>query len=182
MGNCVDSDSSNNDRKDVDNLLSRDRNHSFHALKKVILLGDSGAGKTSCCLRFTDKYFEPNFISTIGVDFKTKDYEYEDKIIRMQIWDTAGQERYKTIMTQYYRGVNGAIFVFDITNRMTFDNVSKWMSSIESNKTGEETISKILIGNKIDQETNRAVSLSEAKSFAFDQGCEYIEYLIKCLN
>jgi small GTP-binding protein len=104
------------------------------------------------------------------------------------LWDTAGQERYRTIMNQYYRffvffklhrGVNAVIFMFDITNRASFENVLKWMNSMESNTSRDDYVAKILVGNKVDQESLRRVTFEEAKNFAFDQSCGYVEISAK---
>ena len=115
----------------------------------VLLLGDTKVGKTSLILRFCDNYFSQVHLATIGIDFKVKDIESDSgKKMRLKLWDTAGQERYKTITTNYFKSAQGIIIVYDITDRLTFDNVKHWMEQI--NQFAANNICKILIGNKCD--------------------------------
>uniref|UniRef100_A0A3B4APK7 small monomeric GTPase n=1 Tax=Periophthalmus magnuspinnatus TaxID=409849 RepID=A0A3B4APK7_9GOBI len=103
----------------------------YDILFRLLMLGDSGVGKTSMLRSFTDSDFESSHISTIGVDFKMKTLEMDGLKVRVQIWDTAGQERYKTITKQYYRRAQGIIFVYDITNYSSFQHISKWVGDVE---------------------------------------------------
>ena len=98
----------------------------FDYLFKVLLIGDSSVGKSSILLRFSDNEFTSSYISTIGVDFKVRTLDVGGKIVKLQIWDTAGQERFRTITTTYYRGSNGIIIVYDVSNRDSFLNVQQW--------------------------------------------------------
>lgn len=130
---------------------------------KIILVGDSGVGKTNILTRFTKNIFNQDNKSTIGVEFGTKIINIQDHVVKLQIWDTAGQERYKSITVAYYKGSKGAFIVFDVSKKQTFDNVIKWYNDIKKN--GEKELSIILIGNKTDLKV-REVSFEEAKKFA----------------
>ncbi len=122
--------------------------NNYNYLFKLLLIGDSGVGKSSIVLRFADDTFSENYISTIGVDFKIRTISVNNKIIKLQIWDTAGQERFRTITTSYYRGAHGIIIVFDLTNINSLENIDQWFDNIH--KYGNENIQKILVGNKSD--------------------------------
>ena len=130
---------------------------------KIILIGDSGVGKTNILTRFTKNTFNNDNKSTIGVEFGTKIINIQDHIVKLQIWDTAGQERYKSITVAYYKGSKGAFIVYDVSKKQSFDNVIKWYNDIKKN--GEKDLSIILIGNKTDIK-DREVSFEEAKRFA----------------
>ena len=104
-------------------MTSKAKNYDH--LFKLLLIGDSGVGKTCILFRFSDDQFNTSFISTIGIDFKIKTVDIDGKRVKLQIWDTAGQERFHTITTSYYRGANGIMMVYDITNPKSFDNITK---------------------------------------------------------
>lgn len=140
---------------------------------EVLMVGDSGAGKSCLLLRFTDNTFSTEFISTIGVDFKVKEIEIDGKAVTLQMWDTAGQERFRNITQSYYRGSNGVVVVFDITDRMTFDHLTFWLKEIE--KHASPTITRLLVGNKQDLKESRSVSRQEAELLASQYGMGYIE-------
>ena len=103
----------------------------YDLLFKLLLIGDSGVGKTCIVFRFSDDVFNTSFISTIGIDFKIKTVEMKGKRIKLQIWDTAGQERFHTITTSYYRGAMGIMLVYAVNNSKSFDNISKWLRNIQ---------------------------------------------------
>ena len=103
----------------------------YDLLFKILLIGDSGVGKTDILFRFSDDAFNTTFNSTIGIDFKIKTIELRGKRIKLQMWDTAGQERFHTITTSYYRGAMGIMLVYDITNPKSFDNIAKWLRNID---------------------------------------------------
>ena len=136
----------------------------FDHLFKILLIGDSGVGKTCLMFRFSDQKFQESYISTIGVDFKMKTLEVDGKKIRLQIWDTAGQERFRTITSSYYRGANGIIVIFDTTEEESFENVKHWLSEIERYAT--DGVSKMLVGNKCDMTDARAVETATAQEVA----------------
>nr|AFY09909.1 small GTP-binding protein Rab1b [Babesia sp. BQ1/Lintan] len=146
----------------------------YDHLFKIIIIGDSGAGKSSLLLRFADDTYSESYMSTIGVDFKIKTVKIDNATIKLQIWDTAGQERFRTITSTYYRGAHGIITVYDVTSRVSFESVKKtWLTDIE--KYSNANITKILIGNKIDLEDQRAVTTDEAREFATQHNMDYIE-------
>ncbi|CAI7721008.1 Ras-like protein ORAB-1 [Plasmodium vivax India VII] len=148
-------------------------NDSYDSLFKILLIGDSGVGKSCLLLRFADDTYTDSYISTIGVDFKIKTIEIEDKIIKLQIWDTAGQERFRTITSSYYRGAQGIIIVYDVTDRDSFNNVKNWIIEIE--KYASEDVQKVLIGNKIDLKNDRNVSYEEGKELADSCNIQFLE-------
>ena len=128
---------------------------------KLLLIGDSGVGKSCLLLRFSDDTYTESYISTIGVDFKIRTIPLEGKTVKLQIWDTAGQERFRTITSSYYRGAHGIIIVYDCTDLESFENVKNWLGEIE--RYGSDGVSKLLVGNKCDLESARKVSYDEGK-------------------
>ena len=142
-------------------------------LFKILLIGDSGVGKTSIILRFSDDTYTESFISTIGVDFKLRTIQVGDKIIKLQIWDTAGQERFRTITSSYYRGAHGIILVYDITDRISFENIVKWMDDVDRYALG--SVDTMLVGNKGDMEDKRAVEYERAQKFAAGTKMRFFE-------
>jgi Ras-related protein Rab-10 len=146
---------------------------SYDLLFKLLLIGDSGVGKTCVLFRFSDDTFNTTFISTIGIDFKIKTVELQGKKIKLQIWDTAGQERFHTITTSYYRGANGILLVYDITNPKSFDNISKWLRNI--NEHASEDVERMLIGNKCDMEEKRLISKERGEKVAEENGIKFYE-------
>uniref|UniRef100_A0AC34GEK8 Uncharacterized protein n=1 Tax=Panagrolaimus sp. ES5 TaxID=591445 RepID=A0AC34GEK8_9BILA len=144
--------------------LSLDNHNEFDYLFKVVLIGDSGVGKSNLLSRFASNEFHAGSKTTIGVEFATKNIEFDEKIIKGQIWDTAGQERYRAITSPYYRGAVGAIVVYDITKHSTFENIEKWLHELR-NFTGHNILI-MLIGNKSDLQHLRKVPTDEGKRFA----------------
>jgi len=149
--------------------MKRDHDHLF----KLVLIGDSGAGKSCLLLRFADDAFTDSYITTIGVDFRFKTIPVEKKTIKLQIWDTAGQERFRTITSAYYRGADGIILVYDVCDRESFAHVDDWLDEV--NRYVNESTCKILIGNKCDLTAERQVSTEEARKKAEDLGLAFIE-------
>jgi len=147
------------------------RNYDF--LIKLLLIGDSGVGKSCCLLRFSEDSFTPSFITTIGIDFKIRTIELDGKRVKLQIWDTAGQERFRTITTAYYRGAMGILLVYDVTDEKSFNNIRTWFSNVEQHAT--EGVRKILIGNKCDWEEKRAVSTERGQELADELGIPFLE-------
>jgi len=143
----------------------------------LVLIGDSGVGKSCLLLRFADDKWTDSYISTIGVDFKIRTIELDGKTIKLQIWDTAGQERFRTISSTYYRGAHGIIVVYDVTNRTSFENVQRWLTEID--KYARENVNKLLVGNKADiaegPETTRQVAQADGKAFAEARDIPFLE-------
>eukprot|EP00977_Amphora_coffeiformis_P004111 scaffold823_cov219-Amphora_coffeaeformis.AAC.29 len=142
-------------------------------LFKLLLIGDSGVGKSCLLLRFADDTYTESYISTIGVDFKIRTIELDAKTIKLQIWDTAGQERFRTITSSYYRGAHGIIVVYDVTDADSFNNVKQWLHEID--RYAAENVNKLLVGNKSDLTAKRVVSTEQGKEFADSLGIEFLE-------
>ena len=140
---------------------------------KIIILGSSKVGKTSIINRYFNHEFKENMLSTIGIDFKTKYFKFDDKKVKFNYIDTAGQEKFRAISVNYMKGTNGVILVFDITNKDSFDLIKRWIEDI--NENAEPNIPKILIGNKLDMSNNRQVSKDDAEELTNDLGCKYFE-------
>lgn len=117
-------------------------------LVKVIVIGDSGVGKTNLITRFCQNHFKDTYVATIGVDFKIKTLPIGERSFKMQIWDTAGQQRFKNITQTYYKGAAGIILTYSITDATSFVNVQRWITQIDSN--APEDVSKVLVGTKQD--------------------------------
>ncbi|KNC78753.1 GTP-binding protein yptV3 [Sphaeroforma arctica JP610] len=145
-----------------------------HAFK-LLLIGDSGTGKSSLLVRFTDGVFDEDLGPTVGVDFKVKMLEVgDDKNCKLSIWDTAGQERFRTLTASYYRGAHGVIFMYDITREDTFTNIEGWLQELVQYSNGEN-VAKMLVGNKIDREDEREVSAEDAEKMAKKHNMMFIE-------
>ncbi|KAJ8603015.1 hypothetical protein CTAYLR_001558 [Chrysophaeum taylorii] len=145
----------------------------YDYLFKVVLIGDSGVGKSNLLSRFTRNEFNLESKSTIGVEFATKSIVTEGKTIKAQIWDTAGQERYRAITSAYYRGAVGALLVYDISKHVTFENVERWLKELRDH--AEANIVVMLVGNKSDLRHLRVVSTEEAMAFAEQHNLAFIE-------
>ena len=145
----------------------------YEFIFKVLLLGNSNVGKSSLFLRFVDDIWNDTFVPTIGVDFKIKTFNIDEKKIKMQIWDPAGQERFKNIIASYYRGAHGILLIYDVTDKESFKNLSNWLIEIEKNAS--KNVLKVLIGNKTDLEDKRVITYSQGKEFADSYGLKYIE-------
>jgi len=140
---------------------------------KLVLIGDSGVGKSCLLLRFADDTYTESHISTIGVDFKIRTIQLDGKTIKLQIWDTAGQERFRTITSSYYRGAHGIIVVYDTTDSETFEHVKTWLHEID--RYASENVNKLLVGNKSDLTSKRQVEVEAAKEFASSVSIPFLE-------
>jgi len=145
----------------------------YDYLFKLLLIGDSGVGKSCLLLRFADHTYTESYISTIGVDFKIRTIDLDGKTIKLQIWDTAGQERFRTITSSYYRGAHGIIVVYDVTDSDSFNNVKQWLSEID--RYSGENVNKLLVGNKCDLVNKKAVDYETAKAFADNKEIPFLE-------
>uniref|UniRef100_A0A1I7RIE2 Ras-related protein Rab-18 n=1 Tax=Bursaphelenchus xylophilus TaxID=6326 RepID=A0A1I7RIE2_BURXY len=140
---------------------------------KILIVGESGVGKSSLMLRFVDDTFDPELSATIGVDFRVTTMNIDGNNVKLAIWDTAGQERFRTLTPSYYRGGQGIICVYDVTNRTTFDRLENWVLEVDTYSTKSDAI-KMLVGNKIDSQ-NREVSTEEGLAFARKHRMLFIE-------
>ncbi|XP_065062060.1 ras-related protein Rab-10-like [Rhopilema esculentum] len=145
----------------------------YDYLFKLLLIGDSGVGKTCLLFRFSDDAFNTTFISTIGIDFKIKTVEVDGKKVKLQIWDTAGQERFHTITTSYYRGAMGIMLVYEITDEKSFDNIAKWLRNIDEHAS--EGVERMILGNKCDMENKRMVSKTRGENIAREHNIKFFE-------
>ncbi|KAL5156899.1 Ras-related protein RABE1c [Glycine soja] len=166
----------------------------YDYLIKLLLIGDSGVGKSCLLLRFSDGSFTTSFITTIGIDFKIRTIEQDGKRIKLQIWDTAGQERFRTITTAYYRGAMGILLVYDVTDESSFNSkafsfgiiiqlvpisdIRNWIRNIEQHAS--DNVNKILVGNKADMdESKRVVPTSKGQALADEYGIKFFETIAK---
>ncbi|KAI3466713.1 hypothetical protein Pfo_023376 [Paulownia fortunei] len=145
----------------------------YDYLFKVVLIGDSGVGKSNLLSRFTKNEFSQQSKSTIGVEFATRSIQVDDKVVKAQIWDTAGQERYRAITSAYYRGAVGALLVYDVTRNVTFENVERWLKELRGHTDSNIVI--MLVGNKADLRHLRAVPIEKAKAYAVKENTFFME-------
>ena len=138
-----------------------------------MVIGNSGVGKSCLLIRFTDDTWSDSYVTTIGVDFKIKTLDVDGKSVKLQIWDTAGQERFRNIISSYYRGAQGIMLVYDITDLESFQNLNSWLIEIEKNAS--KNVYKILVGNKCDMESERKVTAEQGKDFAAQYGMKFFE-------
>ncbi|XP_041455532.1 ras-related protein Rab-35-like isoform X1 [Lytechinus variegatus] len=148
--------------------MAREYDHLF----KLLIIGDSGVGKSSLLLRFADNTFSGSYITTIGVDFKIRTIDVKGEKVKLQIWDTAGQERFRTITSTYYRGTHGVIVVYDVCSAESFVNVKRWLYEIDQNC---EDVSRILVGNKNDAPDRKVVETEDAQKFAEQMNIQLYE-------
>ena len=146
---------------------------SYEIMVKVVLVGDSGVGKTNIMSKYLKNQFREDSKATVGVEFGSKQFSVEGHQIKAQIWDTAGQERYKAITSAYYKGAKGAFIVYDITRKNTFETVNKWVSDITA--AADKKITLILIGNKNDLEDQRQVTKEMGEEKAKELGLAFME-------
>ena len=141
---------------------------------KILILGDSKVGKSCFLTRYADKTYQEDYLSTIGMDYKIKNYELENgAIIKLYIWDTAGQDRFRSITSNYYKGADGIILIYDITKQETFNNVRNWITSIKEEAPAKVVL--ILVGNKVDDEKHRTVHQSEGEKIADEYNLPFLE-------
>ena len=142
-------------------------------LLKLLLIGDSGVGKSSIVSVYTENRFISTHLSTIGIDFKIKNIDIDGTKIKLQIWDTAGQERFRTITTSYFRGAQGILLVYDVTDRRSFESIRNWISQIQQH--ADVHVNKILVGNKCDMLDEKVVSTEEGEKLAKEFGIQFWE-------
>lgn len=144
---------------------------------KLLLIGESGTGKSSIFMRFTEDHFQHDMSTTIGVDFKVRHLHLprRNKRVKLTIWDTAGQERFRTLTSSYYRGAQGVVLVYDITRRSSFEQLEHWCKEVETYASYQDIV-KVLVGNKLDlQQEQRQVTVAEGREFARRHGMLFLE-------
>ncbi|XP_016459336.1 ras-related protein RGP1 [Nicotiana tabacum] len=154
-------------------LYGGDFNQKIDYVFKVVLIGDSAVGKSQLLARFSRNEFSLDSKATIGVEFQTRTLDIDHKTVKAQIWDTAGQERYRAVTSAYYRGAVGAMLVYDITKRQSFDHVARWLEELRGH--ADKNIVIMLVGNKTDLGSLRAVPTEDAKEFAEKENLFFIE-------
>ena len=143
---------------------------------KILLLGDMTVGKTTLLLKYIDNYTPDLYISTLGIDYKTKNITYNDAQICLKIWDTAGQERYQVITKSFVKGTDGIIYMYDITNKQSFTNIKQWLEDTQEYSFGAK---KIIVGNKIDMEEKREVSEEMKERLCKEMDVDLVEVSAK---
>ena len=152
--------------------MSNSTNEDDEIKFKILVLGDSSVGKTTLLLKYVDGYFPTLYVATIGVEFKTKKINVDGIDITLQIWDTAGQERFRSVTKSFLKGADGIIYVYDVTNKESFDNLKTWINTAEESITD---FKKIIIGNKIDIEDKKKVSTEMLEKFCEKQNLKGLE-------
>ncbi|KAH7307688.1 hypothetical protein KP509_22G072300 [Ceratopteris richardii] len=150
-----------------------DYNQKIDYVFKVVLIGDSAVGKSQLLNRFARNEFTLDSKATIGVEFQTRTIVVDQKTIKAQIWDTAGQERYRAVTSAYYRGAVGAMLVYDITKQQTFEHIARWLEELRSH--ADNNIVIMLVGNKTDLGSLRAVPTEDGKEYAEKEGLFFLE-------
>ena len=140
---------------------------------RLVLIGNSGVGKTSLVTKYVDNFFSLSFVATAGVDFKIKTLNIDGKTIKLQIWDTAGQERFSSISPMYTRKADGVVLIYDITDDNSIESISKWMDNIKEHTP--DNVKQVLIGNKIDRKEKRVVSTEKGEKLAKSLGIPFFE-------
>jgi len=140
---------------------------------KIVLVGDSGVGKSNLLSRYARDEFDPTSRATVGVDYAKKQLEHDGKTIEAQVWDTAGQERHKALTTAFYRGAVGALLIYDISKRDSFENCEQWLRELRTHS--DSSLVAMLVGNKCDLKRQQQVDVEDAKDFAEDNGLAFIE-------
>ena len=141
---------------------------------KILLIGDSYVGKTSLLLQYIERECPENHMATIGVEFRDKIIQIDNKKVKLQVWDTSGQERYRSITKNFYRNADGVMFVCDVTKEKTFDNIKNWLIDSEQN-ANNTNFKKILVGNKIDLKEERAIDTQQLQNFANKKEMNFYE-------
>eukprot|EP00477_Mikrocytos_mackini_P000045 GAHX01000045.1.p1 GENE.GAHX01000045.1~~GAHX01000045.1.p1 ORF type:complete len:224 (+),score=44.45 GAHX01000045.1:48-674(+) len=153
------------------------QNHEYDYMFKIIIIGNSGVGKTSILNRYSTKKFDVNFISTVGIDFKTRVKTICGKKVKIQLWDTAGQERFQKIAQAYFKGADAFIFVFNVKDKASYDAIDSWMEKVnEKNDSPKSYVKKVIAGNQNDcPPEERIVSVEEGKQLAEKFGVDYYD-------
>jgi len=153
-------------------MLKKSELHNLPVLK-VLVIGDTGVGKSCLLLRFADDAFTPSFMPTIGIDFRIKEMELEGQTVKLQVWDTAGQDRFRSITNAYYRGAHGVMLVYDVTDSKSFHNVKNWMHNLDEHASG--AVNRILVANKSDMVDKRVIEPDRGRALAEQYGVKFFE-------
>ena len=153
--------------------MNNTNEENYEVMFKVVLIGDMKVGKTNIVSRYIKNEFNKDSMSTIGVEFGSKELVIEGHNVKVQIWDTAGQEKYKSITNAYYKGAKGAFVVYDITNKNSFENADNWLNNLRA--SADKKCSIILIGNKSDLENKREVSIEQGEEKAKNSEIAFME-------
>ncbi|XP_046857308.1 ras-related protein Rab-8B-like [Xenia sp. Carnegie-2017] len=148
-------------------------NNDYDSTFKILVLGDSGVGKTCLIYRYTAGEFTDAYVSTIGIDCRTTMLNVDELKVRMQIWDTAGQERFRTLTSAYYRGAMGVLLVYDVTVEESFGHINSWLRNIEENASTD--VCKVLVGNKADLQNLRTISKQRGEMVAQNNNLKFFE-------
>ena len=146
---------------------------------KILTLGEHGVGKSCIIIRYVDEKYNDKAKATIAIDFKTKFIQKGNEIIKLSIFDTAGQEQYRYLIKNYYRGADGILLIFDITDRSSFQKLNFWLDDLKNNSDDLDNIFICLVGNKNDLNEKREISYEEANKFAEEKNMPYIEVSAK---
>ena len=149
-------------------------NKNYDYLIKILILGDSGTGKSAILLRYMDDEFNTSYITTIGIDFKVRTVTIKGKRVRVQVWDTAGQERFRTITQAYYIGCHGILIVYDCTDRDSFEHVQQWIRDL-NNRTDDVGVNRMIIGNKVDLINQKVIDKTEGEKMSAEYNMKYFE-------
>lgn len=147
----------------------------YNYIFKIILIGDSGVGKTSLMNRYTENTYENSNLATIGVDFKFKTLKLDSNTVKLQIWDTAGQERYKAVASNFYRGAHGIFIVFDLLNKGSFEHLKNWIDELKK-KVNIKASNIVILGNKVDEKDKICVSKDDIDNFIKENGLSSDNY------
>ena len=178
MENKNDKEKENEEDFKLEKILDNDTKYKY--MFRICLIGNACVGKTSLLSRYSDSHFKQKYSATIGVDFRVITLKYKNIIAKVHIWDTAGQERFKSVALNYYRSSNGFIYVFDITNKESFNNLNFWIDL--TNENCESNVINFLVGNKNDIEDGREVTKEEGEEFAQKNNLIYLETSAKNNN
>ena len=156
-------------------MAESENNNKYEFIFKIILIGNSGVGKSSILQRYIQKVFDENYSCTIGVDFFMKSLNIGEKSIKLQLWDTAGTEKFRSITTGYYRGANAAFVVFDLTSKKSFNALNEWIQNYYKYSNPDSEKNVVLIGNKSDLIEEREITEEEINNFVKDNNIKYFE-------